>query len=205
MVIRQGSSPLVGVPAAKSTPGRAELTVVRPAVEPQEQVLGRSKWERRYTSNLRITDTVVVCSAVLLAQYVRFGSTPAADDGDEPLPDGVLGTVLVVIWLSALAGFRTRSPKYIGAGIEEYRRVVAASFWTFGAVAMAELLLKLELSRVYLAVALPVGNALPGPESLEVARLRRRQRAAGRYQTAVLAIGDTEAVTNLASELTGDP
>ena len=65
--------------------------------------------------------------------------------------------VLVVIWLAALAGLRTRSPKYIGAGIEEYRRVVAASFWTFGAVAIAELLLKLEVSRGYLAVALPVG------------------------------------------------
>ena len=79
--------------------------------------------------------------------------------------------VLVVIWLSALAGFRTRSPKYIGAGIEEYRRVVAASFWTFGAVAMAELLFKLELSRGYLAVALPVGTLVLGPQSVEVARI----------------------------------
>ena len=34
---------------------------------------------------------------------------------------------------------------------------MAASFWTFGAIAMAELLLKLEISRGYLAVALPAG------------------------------------------------
>ena len=156
MVIRQGSSPLVGVPAAKSTPGRAELTVVGPAAEPEEQVLGRSNWERRYTSNLRITDTVVVCGAVLLAQYVRFGSTPAADNLANHY-ESAYSALLVVIWLATLAGLRTRSPKYIGAGIEEYRRVVAASFWTFGAVAIAELLMKLEVSRGYLAVALPAG------------------------------------------------
>ncbi len=70
---------------------------------------------------------------------------------------------------------------------------------------MSELLLKLELSRGYLAVALPVGTLC-----LVLSRWKWRdhivrQRAAGRYQSAVLAIGDTEAVTNLASELTDDP
>ena len=98
----------------------------------------------------------MVCGAVLLAQYLRFGSTPAADNLVSHY-ETAYSAVLVVIWLSALAGLRARSPKYIGAGIEEYRRVVAASFWTFGAVAIAELLMKLEVSRGYLAVALPVG------------------------------------------------
>ena len=35
--------------------------------------------------------------------------------------------------------------------------MVTASFWTFGAIAIAELLLKLQISRGYLAVALPAG------------------------------------------------
>ena len=110
--------------------------------------------------------------------------------------------MLIVIWLAALAGIRTRSPKYIGAGIEEYRRVIAASFWTFGAVAIAELLMKLEVSRGYLAVALPVGII-----GLVLSRWQwrgyvLRQRRAGNYQTAVLAIGDRDAVANLAVELT---
>lgn len=166
--------------------------------------VGRSRWERRYTLNLRITDTVVVIGAVLLAQHVRFGST-AGSDGLITLFQTAYSVALVTIWLSALAGFRARSPKYIGAGIEEYRRVVAASLWTFGAVAIGELLLKLEVSRGYLAVALPVGII-----GLVLSRLKWRthvvsQRAQGGYQTAVLAIGDKRGVTNLASELTDDP
>jgi exopolysaccharide biosynthesis polyprenyl glycosylphosphotransferase len=167
-------------------------------------MVGRSLWERRYTLNLRITDTAVVVGAVLVAQYVRFGSTPSAD-GFANHYETVYSVALAIIWLSALAGLRARSPKYLGAGIEEYRRVVAASFWTFGAVAMCELLMKLEVSRGYLAVALPVGII-----GLVLSRWRWRkhvvsQRARGAYQTAVLAIGDKRGVTNLANELMGDP
>jgi exopolysaccharide biosynthesis polyprenyl glycosylphosphotransferase len=166
-------------------------------------VLARARWERRYTLNLRITDTVVVIGAVLVAQYVRFGSTPA-ENGLFSY-ETAYSVALIVIWLSALAGFRARSPKYLGAGIEEYRRVVAASFWTFGAVAICELLMKLEISRGYLAVALPVGIT-----GLILSRWEWRkhvvgQRAKGAYRTAVLAIGDRSGVTDLATELTDDP
>ena len=200
----QHSSSRLGMQAGALASSRAELTVVKTAEEPQKQRLGRSNWERRYSVNLRITDTFVVCGAVLVAQYVRFGSTPAADSLLRHY-ETAYSAVLAVIWLSALAGFRTRSPKYIGAGIEEYRRVFAASFWTFGAVAIAELLMKLEVSRGYLSVALPVGIV-----GLVLSRWRWRdyvvrQRLAGRYRTAVLAIGEGNAVANLATELTGDP
>jgi exopolysaccharide biosynthesis polyprenyl glycosylphosphotransferase len=193
--------------AKSSAPSRAELTVVagssQKSHEPPEQVCVRSKWERRYTAYLRVTDTVAVCVAVLLAQYVRFGSTPTSPNLLIHYQTAYT-TILAVIWLSALAGFRARSPKYIGAGIEEYRRVVAASFWTFGVVAIAELLMKIEVSRGYLAIALPVGTV-----GLVFSRwLWRdyivRQRLRGAFQTAVLAVGERASVANLASELTGD-
>jgi exopolysaccharide biosynthesis polyprenyl glycosylphosphotransferase len=203
MVIQQENSPFVE-PAEVLTTQRADLKVVRsPAVDQVEQRAQRS-WERRYISYLRVTDVLVVCAAVLLAQYARFGSTPAADNLASHF-ETTFSAVLVAIWLAALAGLRTRSPKYIGAGIEEYRRVVAASFWTFGAVAIAELLMKLEVSRGYLAVALPVGIA-----GLVLSRWQwrgyvYRQRRNGSYSTAVLAIGDRDEVANLADELTSRP
>ena len=113
--------------------------------------------------------------------------------------------LLAIIWLSTLAGFRSRSPRYIGAGVEEYRRVVTASFWTFGAIAMAELLVKLEISRGYLAVALPAGVL-----GLVLSRLMwrnyvARRRVQGQYQTAVLAIGERASVADLVTELTDNP
>ena len=130
--------------------------VVTEAAGSPNQGVARSKWERRYAANLRITDTVVVCGAVILAQYVRFGQAPTAPSYVNHYVTAY-SALLAIIWLSAVAMFNARSPKYLGAGIEEYRRVVAASFWTFGAIAMAELLLKLQISRGYLAVALPAG------------------------------------------------
>jgi exopolysaccharide biosynthesis polyprenyl glycosylphosphotransferase len=202
MVMQQGHGSFVEPRDVEAMTRRAELTVVTAsAVEPADPFVGRSNWERRYALYLRFTDTLVVCAAVLLAQYLRFGSTPTADNLVGHY-ETAYSAVLVVIWLAALAGLRTRSPKYIGAGIEEYRRVIAASFWTFGAVAIAELLLKLEVSRGYLAVALPVGII-----GLVLSRWQWRghvvrQRRAGNYETAVLAIGDRDAVANLADELT---
>lgn len=176
----------------------------RPTLNPPTSVIGRSRWERGYARNVRITDTAVVLGAVLLAQYVRFGSTPAADSLFGQY-ETACSVALVGIWLSALAGIRARSPKCLGAGIEEYRRVVAASFWTFGAVAICQLLLKLELSRGYLAVALPVGVVGLVLTRWVWRRYVAGQRAKGAYQTAVLAIGDRGGVLELAKELTDDP
>ena len=199
MVIQQGQSSFVDIPG----PRRPDLKVVPAAVaEPDVQFLKRSNWERRYTGYLRITDVLVVCAAVLLAQYVRFGSTPTAADSLVSHFETIYSATLAALWLAALAGFRTRSPKYIGAGIEEYRRVLAASFWTFGAVAIAELLMKLEVSRGYLAVALPVGILGLVMSRWQWRGYVVRQRRSGNYETAVLAIGDRDAVANLATELT---
>jgi exopolysaccharide biosynthesis polyprenyl glycosylphosphotransferase len=183
---------------------RAAPTEAATAEEQPKATPGRSVWERRYAANLRITDTVVVCAAVILGQVVRFGA-PATAPSYVNHYVTAYSALLVAIWLSTLTVFRSRSPKYIGAGTEEYRRVAAASFWTFGGIAMAELLLKLSISRGYLAVALPAGVL-----GLVLSRWMWRayvahKRVHGAYSTAVLAVGGSDAVANLASELTDDP
>jgi exopolysaccharide biosynthesis polyprenyl glycosylphosphotransferase len=192
----------VAVPLKPETlNGRAGVIV--PSLMPN-QVFERTRWQRRYAAKLQITDCVVVCAAVMLAQYVRFGPTLS--------PPGyikyyVLGfsVLFVIVWLSALAGFHTRSPRLIGTGIEEFRRVVAASFWTFGAIAIVTLLLKLDIARGYLAVALPAGTiGLVLSRSIWRGHIARK-RADGGYQTAVLAIGERDAVEHLATELTRNP
>ena len=165
------------------------------------KVFERTTWQRRYAAELRLTDNLVVCAAVVLAQYIRFGTTELAAGQFKYFVPG-FSVAFIVVWLTALAGFHTRSPRVIGSGIEEYRRVIAASFWTFGAIAIVTLLVKVDVVRGYLAVALPVGIL-----GLVLSRLfwrgrLARQRANGGYQTAVLAIGEPDAVQNLANELT---
>lgn len=180
----------------EAAPHPMQTDISRPAA--------RATWERRYSNNLRITDTVVVCGSVLLAQYLKFGSTFGAQNVSD-LYASACSVVLAVIWLVAISSIRARSPKYIGTGIDEYRRVVAASFSTFGAVAIGALLMKLEVSRGYLAVALPIGTVGLLVSRLAWRRYVVRQRCKGAYRTAVLAVGDRNAVIDLVTELTYNP
>jgi exopolysaccharide biosynthesis polyprenyl glycosylphosphotransferase len=162
------------------------------------------RWQQQYSSRLRITDTVIVFASVALAQFVRFGDAPNTSGYPGPLMT-LFSCLFAVLWLSSISVFHTRSPRIIGAGIDEYRRIGSASFSTFGMIAMVTLLAKIDLARGYLAVALPAGTI-----GLLVSRnLWRkfvwRKRAKGRYQTMVLAIGDRPGVSHLAHELIRNP
>lgn len=163
-----------------------------------------SRWQQRYSARLRGTDAAIVCAAVALAQFVRFGDTPNMSGYPGPLMTS-FSALFAALWLSSLSMFQTRSTRIIGAGIDEYRRIASASFWTFGFIAIVTLLAKIDLARGYLAVALPVGTV-----GLLVSRnLWRkhvcRKRAHGQYQTMVLAIGDRSGVSHLARELFRSP
>lgn len=167
------------------------------------EVFTRTRWQRQYLVNILITDILVVCAAVILAQYVRFGQAP-----DLSSTDGYITAVSILfaaIWLLALSICRTRSTRVMGAGAEEYKRVAAASFWTFGGLAIITFLVQLEVARGYLAVALPAGTVALCLSRWLWRRYLAKKRAEGHYQTAVMAIGDADAVSYLAQELTRDP
>ncbi len=161
------------------------------------------RWQHRYAARLRISDTLVVGAAVVLAQYLRFGVTPLHEDVPRSgnISHSVISLVLTLLWLSALAIFRTRSEQVLGSGLAEYRRVVSASFWIFGFIAIASLLLKLDLSRGYLAVALPVGTlGLISSRWLWRKQLLSRRKR-GDCMTTLIVIGDRDAVSELVGEV----
>jgi exopolysaccharide biosynthesis polyprenyl glycosylphosphotransferase len=160
----------------------------------------RTSWQHTYTSRLVVTDTVVVCAAVIISHYVRFGAELSSLGGDGYRT----GVALLIIgfWLAALAGMRTRSPRFIGTGIDEYLRVARATFLTFGAIAIAALLLKLELARGYLAIAFPLGLVALIAGRLGWRKYVARQRERGLYRARVLVVGDVVAAADLADELT---
>jgi exopolysaccharide biosynthesis polyprenyl glycosylphosphotransferase len=162
------------------------------------------RWQHQYSRRLRITDSLIICGSVALAQYIRFGDFPHASENPASVVT-LFSVLFAALWLSSIAIFNTRSIRVIGAGIEEYRRIISASFWTFGAIAMVTLLARIFLARGYLAVALPVGTF-----ALLVSRALWRyhiagKRSDGKYQTMVIAIGDRRAVSQLAQELTRYP
>ena len=181
-----------------------DQTATRVAVDVPTGVFARSTWQRRYAATLRISDFFVVSAAVLLSQFVRFGPT-WTPVGYPHYYVTTYSALFITAWLCALAAFRTRSPRLIGTGLEEYRRVVTASLSTFGVIAIVSLLLKLDIARGYLALALPVGAIGLVLTRWAWHRQIISKRAKGHCQTAVLAFGELDAVEHLVEELTQDP
>ncbi|WP_082934733.1 sugar transferase [Mycolicibacterium mucogenicum] len=169
-----------------------------------QQLNTRSVWQHSFARRVLMTDTATVVLAVVFAQWARFGHesiyAPTA-----LAYFSVYSVLLAGLWLGALSLYHARSGPILGSGIEEYRRVVAASFWTFGAVAIVALLSRVDIARGYLALAFPLGTCglILGRKLWR--RSVRARRLAGDCQTRVLAIGDRQAVAVLADALMNDP
>jgi len=157
-------------------------------------------WQRARAAELVLADAVVVAFSMVMAYFVRFG-----DVGDtSPLRYGAVAFLLLGLWLGMLAYTRVYEPRMLGIGTEEFRRLTSATFRTFGAVAIVSYLLKLEVARGFVAVALPLGFVL-----LIIVRFAFRlrlqsTRRQGFNLNRVLAVGDVEGVTDLAAQMRAD-
>ena len=181
-----------------------QSSVSRRDARRSRRVTSRREWETHYTEGLRVTDTVVVLGAVTVAQIIRFGEIDFTAPWSIASYVGVSG-VLAVLWLTFLAIFRTRSPRVIGNGSEEYRRIVSATFRLFGVIAIVSLLFRLDIARLYLAIALPVGLI-----GLLLSRwiwrnIVARKRARGGYQTSVLIVGSRSSALAMAKSFERSP
>ncbi len=176
-----------------------EQSIVEPRTRVSEGF--RPKWTPIYARRLAVTDLLAIVVAVATAQLVRFGANPATFRSEVVVYSyTAVSAVLILAWLSTLILFRSREPRVLGTGVEEYRRVVRASASLFGAVALVSYLLKLEVARGYLAVALPVGLL----SLLLTRRLWRnwllKQRSEGRLVSTVVVVGSHSAATAMAKE-----
>ncbi len=173
---------------------------VRPHLTPVANGSAGVAWRRRYVSALVSSDVIVVGVAMACAQMVKL-QMPVTDLNPLTLYFGVLSVIVAAIWLAMLAAYRTRSPRIVGAGVEEYRRVISASLATIGMVAVFLMIFRPEYARGYLAVAFPLGLVL-----LLLSRWVARQflawyRRRGRCVTSVLAVGDAAEVRSLVESL----
>ena len=161
--------------------------------------VARRLWVATYVKRLVITDTLIVAVAVLAAQWVRFGTfdVQVQSKAVSFVGYGLVTVVLIALWLSVLAIFRTRSPRVVGSGDEEYRRIISSTFWMFGVIAIVALLAGLDLARLYLAIALPtgLGGLLLGRWLWRRRVTRWRER--GQLQTAVLVVGGERSIRDL--------
>ncbi len=137
------------------------------------------QWKKLHRRHVVVTDAVAVVVAVTIAQFARFGlpelNSPAMGDSWRYVT--ACSIILAVIWLAALGLQESWDLSLTGIGSEEYRRVVTATAWAFGIIAVADLLLQLGLVRGYLAIALPVAGGIAGGQAPLETRSRQQEIA----------------------------
>jgi exopolysaccharide biosynthesis polyprenyl glycosylphosphotransferase len=161
----------------------------------------KPNWTRSYARRLALTDAGAIVVSVALAQLVRFGADPATLRSELVVYSyTAVSAVLILAWLGALILYRSREQRVLGTGVEEYRRVVRATAALFGTVAVVSYLLKLEVARGYLAVALPLGLL----SLLLTRRLWRKwlvkRRFEGRLVSTVVVVGSHRTAAAMAKE-----
>ena len=160
-------------------------------------------WRRKYSRRLQIIDAAVVIWAVAGAFGVRFGFADSTGirDGDYV----ALSLALIVAWWLMLGYWGSREARILGAGSEEYKRVIATSGWLFGFVAVISYALKIDTARGFVGLAFPAGVF-----GLLAARWLMRQHLAidrknGRSSSKVLIVGTAPAAEHLVRSLKSQP
>jgi len=151
---------------------------------------------------IRITDLLVIIWAVLGAMIIRFGSAAAAS------PDLKYITfiaMLVALWVLMLHLHDAYDSRLLGHGPEEYKVVAKASFQLFAVLAILSYLLRLEVARGFVAIAMPAGMM-----GLLLSRWLWRKwltlhRVQGLLSTSVLVVGDREHLVDLIRSLESVP
>ncbi|GAT85537.1 polyprenyl glycosylphosphotransferase [Paenarthrobacter nicotinovorans] len=159
-------------------------------------------WQRKYETRIQLLDACVVIWAMFGAYGVRFGfSDVTVRDGDYILLAAGLG----VVWWLMLGYWGTRETKILGAGSEEYKRVVAASGWLFGFVAVISYALRIDTARGFVGLAFPAGVL----GLLAVRWLLRQhlalERKSGKSASRVLIIGGLHSAAHLVRSLQSQP
>lgn len=161
------------------------------------------EWTRQYAVQLALTDLIVVIAVVLGTQFVWFGI-------DHPsqawmIQSWVISGVLVLGWVAVLAMYGTRDSRVIGAGSNEYKRIVDASLLLLAIVGVITFFAQLELSRGYFIFALPVGLLALLLSRLAWRKWLAAQRRRGRYTSRVLLVGSRASVVAIADDLRRQP
>lgn len=166
---------------------------------------GRS-WRFKLIRTIGITDLLVVAITMIIAQILRFGFSDSSNiRNPQDVAYWLFGILMVLGWYLFLGWFKSRDVRVLGAGADEYKRVVTASLYFYGLIAIISYSFQLDIARGYIGIALPLGVIL-----LLVARwiLRQRlvrERAAGRSIRRVVILGNPSSVEHLASSFAEVP
>src|SRR4051794_7718278 len=156
------------------------------------------RWVRTYTRALVAVETV---AAVVAGGAVVVGRAGSLDASSLLFWAAV---ALVVAWPTLLGATGAYSERVYGTGSDEYRRVGKAGFLLLASASFLSYAAALDLSRLFVAVAIPALTAV-SLFGRYAARIQlRRRRARGQCTKRVVVVGRGGAVLELASRLRRD-
>lgn len=165
-----------------------------------------TEWRQRYARRLALVDALVVVWAAVGAQIVRFGPNSFGTVTGDSLGNYTFVTIVMAFaWWLMLGAWGSRNIRILGHGPEEYKRVLTASLWLFGLVAIVSYSLNVDTARGYVGLALPAGvfGLLIGRYILRQYLHVERQR--GTSVSRVLIIGGPFSAEHLARSLRQQP
>jgi exopolysaccharide biosynthesis polyprenyl glycosylphosphotransferase len=157
-----------------------------------------SSWMRTYVHQIVIADFLAALVAAIAAIGVRFGMHP----GNRYL---VLSLVLPLLWVIMLSVFGAYERRFLGAGSDEYRRVLNAGLSLIGAFALVSYAVNNELSRLYLVISMVAVVVLDLLVRIFLRKRLHRLRRRGMCMSTVVAVGHEIAVHQLIRELRREP
>lgn len=171
-----------------------------PALWPEKRASRREVRHVRHSKRMVVSDAAIICVTLATATVSVFAGNP-----DALLNYAVGSAGLAALWMAALGlnGYRAR--RVVGRGVGEYTSVTLATLQVFGLIAIGALLLHVDVSRAYLAIAFPAG--LIG--LLLTRRHWRRVEAAelsrAEHQVSVLVVGSSRSAADVAATFVRDP
>jgi len=157
-------------------------------------------WVGRYLRNAMALDAAVALAAGLIALRGRYDS-----HGHVPAAYIVLTLSLPLIWLGTLALAGAYEPRFIGAGADEFRRVINAGLGLTSAIAILSYATRAEVSRSYVLVAMPCAVGIDLVARYALRKRLHRLRESGACMRRAVAVGHPQAVADLVNELRREP
>lgn len=190
------------------------IAVRRPSVDPRpgDEPARRSRrrgpvarWFDDYSRAVAVVDLLLLVVTFWVAHGIRFPGERLLVPTAPGWLETATGPAVVLLWAALLAAFRTREPRIVGVGGEEYRRVLLASLTTCAVVAVVAYAVQLDLARGYVAIAFPLGTLLLAVGRRNARAALARRRAGGELLQDVLVVGEPADVRYVGRRIAATP
>ena len=157
-------------------------------------------WTGRYLRQTMVVDGGAALLAGALALRGRLDS-----HGHVPAAYIALTIGLPFAWIACVALARGYEARYIGAGADEFRRVINAGVSLTGAIAILSYATSARVARGYVVIAMPCVVALDLVARYWLRKRLHRFRALGGCMRRAVAVGHPKDVESLINELRREP